>query len=97
MDWQGEFHDFADEDPEFHPDRWFVFAIHQGYQFYYFRDGDPASTSTLRRKNSFHTWDPSPPASSPPWKMKSHWSTAGAPGSPSVRIQTLPGTVSTVK
>lgn len=41
VEYQDEVHEFADEDPTFHPDEWFVFAVHQGYQYYYFRDGDP--------------------------------------------------------
>lgn len=41
VEYQDDVREFAGEDPSFHPDEWFVFALHQGYQFYYFRDGDP--------------------------------------------------------
>lgn len=58
VDYQHEFHEFADEDPEFHPDQWFVFATHQGYQFYYFRDGDPrVYLHSEEEQNPFYIWD----------------------------------------
>lgn len=41
VEYQDDIRDFATEDPTFRPDDWFVFAVHQGYQFYYFRDADP--------------------------------------------------------
>lgn len=58
VNYHNEFLEYADEDPTFHPEEWFIFGSHQGYQFYYFRDGDPrVYLHSEGEQNPFQIWD----------------------------------------